>query len=104
MNEALERYHKNISDNWQLFKTTLKDFQPTEDYLAKVANFLESDDIDSFDADIKQAILSELFRMVYKGNAYTDLLMLSRYASRIHDKYGVSVRIEIGDKQMEVIG
>ena len=106
MEEKLKEYYKVISDNWQLFKTVMKDYQPTEEYLTSAANFLRSDDINSFDADMKQAIMSELFRMINGGNAYTDLLMLSRYASRIHEAYGVKVRIEIdaSDKKMEVTG
>lgn len=104
--EKIKEYYKVVTDNWQLFKTLMKDFQPDEEYLRKAGNFLYSDEINSFDADMKQAILSELFRNVNGGNAYTDLLMLSRYASRIHESYGVKVRIEIdaGDKKMEVTG
>jgi hypothetical protein len=106
MEEKLKEYYKVISDNWQLFKTIIKDYEPTEKYLIKAQNFLSVDDINSFDADMKQAIMSELFRTVHGGDAYTDLLMLSRYASRINENYGVKVRIEIdaGDKKMEVTG
>lgn len=104
--EKLKEYYNSVTSNWQLFKSLLKDFQPSEDYLNKAAAWLVSEDINSFDADMKQAILSELFRQVNGGNAYTDLLMLSRYASRIHEAYGVKVRIEIdaGDRKMEVTG
>ena len=106
MEEKLKEYYEAITNNWQLFKALLKDFEPTEEYLEKAAAWLMQEDINSFDADMKQAILSELFRKVNGGNAYTDILMLSRYASRIHDAYGVKVRIEIdsGDKKMEVTG
>ena len=106
MEEKIKKYYEEITNNWQLFKSLLKDFEPTENYLKKAALWLTQDNINSFDADMKQAILSELFRQVNGGDAYTDLLMLSRYASRIHDTYGVKVRIEIdaGDKKMEVHG
>lgn len=106
MEEKQKEYYKVISDNWQIFKAILKDYQPTEEFLVRAANFLTASDINSFDADIKQAILSELYRMVNGGNAYTDLLMLSHYADQIRKHYGVKVRIEIdsGDKKMEVKG
>ena len=106
-NTELEKYYHAVTDTWQIFKRILTDFEPNEDYIAKAAEWLlTDDDADSFTADIRQACLSELYRLTYKENPYTDILLLSRAVERVSQKYGVNAKIiiETKNKNMEIKG